>query len=114
MDIEDLYQKAFKMRCDGDYTGAKPLLQQIIQVNPVHVNARHQLALIIGFEGDFDASLAALESLAKEVPSNLDVRFDFAMTQMMLGMYEEACAHMKFILSVDPNHAKAKQQIIYC
>jgi tetratricopeptide (TPR) repeat protein len=72
------------------------------------------MALILGFEGDFDGSLSALEALAREYPQNLEIRYDFAMTQMMLGMYEDACAHLKFILSVDPTHAKALQQVIYC
>jgi tetratricopeptide (TPR) repeat protein len=114
MDTEALYQRAFTLRCDGNYADAKELLLQVLSKAPDHVNARHQMALIQGFEGDFDGSLASLEMLAKQYPQNLEVRFDFAMTQMMLGMYEEACSHMKFILSVDPNHAKAKQQIIYC
>jgi tetratricopeptide (TPR) repeat protein len=114
MDIEDLYQKGFQQRCEGNYPDAKATLSRVLAADPNHVNARHQLALIVGFEGDFDGSLAALETLARQFPQNLDVRYDFAMTQMMLGDYEGACAQLKFILSVDPNHEKAKQQAIYC
>lgn len=114
MDIEDLYQRGFQQRCDGNYGDAKATLGRVLAIDPNHVNAKHQVALILGFEGDFDGSLAALEALVKQFPNNLEVRYDFAMTQMMLGMYEEACAHLKFILSVDPNHEKAKQQAIYC
>lgn len=114
MDIEDLYQKGFQQRCDGNYPDAKATLSRVLAVDPNHVNARHQLALILGFEGDFDGSLAALEALSRQFPQNLDVRYDFAMTQMMLGDYEAACVQLKFILSVNPNHEKAKQQAIYC
>jgi len=32
----------------------------------------------------------------------------------MLGMYEEACAQFRYILSVDPTHEKAAQQATYC
>lgn len=114
MNIEDLYQKGFEQRCEGNYGDAKATLSRVLAVDPNHVNSRHQLALIVGFEGDFNGSLAALEALAKQFPQNLEVRYDFAMTMMMLGDYEGACSHLKFILSVNPNHEKAKQQAIYC
>ncbi|MGV3615939.1 MAG: tetratricopeptide repeat protein [Fimbriimonas sp.] len=114
MDIEQTYQQGFQMRCDGRYSEARPLLQRVLAVNPSHVNARHQLALIQGFEGDFDGSLAALQQLSAQNPANLDVRYDLAMTQMMLGMYEEACAQFRYILQVNPGHEKAIQQTAYC
>ena len=87
---------------------------KVLAADPAHIDARHQMALIVGFEGDFDGSLSALEILCNQYPTNLEVRYDFAMTQMMLGMYEEACANLKYILAKDPEHAKAIQQVIYC
>lgn len=68
----------------------------------------------MGFEGDFDGSMAALQALTTKAPRNLEVRYDLGMTQMMLGMYEEACANFKYILSVNPTHEKTLQQITYC
>lgn len=114
MDIEGLYQRGFELRCEGNYPEAKTCFVQVLGSDAGHVNARHQVALIQGFEGDFDASLSALELLCTQYPQNLEVRYDFAMTQMMLGMYEEACANLKFILAKDPSHAKALQQVTYC
>ncbi len=114
MDTEALYQRGFELRCEGNYPDAKSWLQRALAADPNHVNSKHQLALIQGFEGDFDGSLAALEALSKQNPQNLDVRYDLAMTQMMLGDYEAACANLKHILSINPNHDKAKQQAIYC
>jgi cytochrome c-type biogenesis protein CcmH/NrfG len=114
MDIEQTYQLGYQMRCDGRYGEAKQVFDRVLMTDPGHVDARHQLALISGFQGEFDASLEALAKLSKEVPGNLTVRYDLAMTQMMLGMYEEACANLKMILKVDPTHEKALQQIVYC
>jgi tetratricopeptide (TPR) repeat protein len=114
MEIEGLYQRGFELRCEGNYPEAKACFQRVLALDPSHVNTRHQMALIIGFEGDFDGSLSALETLTNQYPNNLEVRYDFAMTQMMLGMYEEACANLKFILAKDPSHAKALQQATYC
>lgn len=114
MEIEGLYQRGFELRCEGNYPEAKECFRKVLTVDPAHVNARHQMALVQGFEGDFDGSLSALEALSQQYPNNLDVRYDFAMTQMMLGMYEEACGNLKFILAQDPSHSKALQQITYC
>lgn len=114
MDIEALYQQAFQLRCDGRYDEAQIYLQQILAMDPDHLKARHQIALILGFQGDFDGSIAELTKLANQYPQNLDVRYDLAMTQMMLGMMDEACANINYILAIDPMHEKALQQSIYC
>ena len=114
MDFDPDYERGFQLRCDGQYAEAKTAFQAVLSRDSTHVEARHQMGLIQGFEGDFDASLATLQQLATESPANLGVRYDLAMTQMMLGMYEEGCANLKYILSVDPTHEKALQQSAYC
>ncbi|MGV3615940.1 MAG: tetratricopeptide repeat protein [Fimbriimonas sp.] len=78
------------------------------------MNELHQLALIQGFAGDAEGSRASLQLLSDHNPENLDLRYDLAMVQMMLGMYEEACGHLRYILRADPNHAKAREQNAYC
>ena len=112
--IEVIYERGFNFRCNGQYAEARTELSLVLQQAPRPVNARHQLALIQGFEGDFDGSIASLQGLFNENPTNLEIRYDLAMTQMMLGMYEEACAHFKAILEVSPGHEKAKNQATYC
>ncbi len=114
MDIEAIYQRGFQARCDGRYSEAKVELARVLSMDPRHVNARHQMALIQGFEGDFDGSLNSLAGLSREVPGNLEVLYDLAMTEMMLGMYDEACAKFKKIIAIDPSHSKAQQQLVYC
>ena len=114
MNPEDLYNQAYQLRCSGQYAESKALLQRVLQAVPNHVNARHQMALILGFEGDFDGSVAQLDRLATQFPANLGVRYDLAMTQMMLGMQDEACANFNAILAVDPTHEDALRQSAYC
>lgn len=114
MNIEALYNQAYQLRCNGQYAEAQSILQRVLQLDPNHVNARHQLALILGFTGDFDGSLNQLVALANQFPRNLDVKYDLAMTQMMLGLQDEACANFNAILAIDPTHEKALQQSVYC
>ena len=113
-DIDLIYQRGFQLRCEGRYPEARNELQKVLCAEPAHVDALHQMGLILGFEGDFDGSVAALQGLSDKNPSNLAVRYDLAMTQMMLGMYEEACAQFRYILSIDPDNELAARQATYC
>jgi tetratricopeptide (TPR) repeat protein len=114
MNIEALYNQAYQCRCGGQYAEAQSLLQQVLGADPNHVNARHQMALILGFIGEFDDSLAQLEMLGTQFPRNLEVKYDLAMTQMMLGMQDEACANFTAILAIDPGHEDALRQSAFC
>lgn len=102
------------MRCEGRYPEARTELQKVLHAEPGHVDALHQIGLIQGFEGDFEASLTTLQDLGAKHPENLGIRYDLAMTQMMLGMYEEACEQLRYILSIDPNNELAARQATYC
>lgn len=113
-DLESIYQRGFDLRCSGRYREARTELERVTAVDPKHWKARLQLGLIQGFEGDFDGSLVTLQKLATEFPSNIDILYDLAMTQMMLGYQDEACANFKYILALQPTHSKALQQLVYC
>ncbi len=113
-ELEAIYQRGFQLRCDGRYGEARTEFQQVLAKDPSHIKARHQMGLIQGFEGDFDGSLATLAGLSTVAPRNTEVIYDLAMTQMMLGMYDEACANFRKILTIDPNNEKAQKQLAYC
>ena len=112
--IDELYREGFALRCDGRYAEARSLFERVLALDPKHLSARHQIGLVQGFEGDFDGSYATLNGLCIENPTNLTLQYDLAMTQMMLGMYEDACARLRYILSVNPTHEDANRQVIYC
>jgi len=96
--IEALYQKGFDARCAGRYGEARLYLESVLNQEPGHIRARHQMGLIQGFEGDFDGSLETLQTLSTQDPNDLDVRYDLAMTQMMLGMNDEAAHNFGSLL----------------
>ena len=114
MNPEEIYRQGFALRCDGNYALAREAFERVLAMDPGHLKARWQIALIQGFEGDFDASLESLRNLSTEAPQDTDIRYDYAMTAMMLGDFETACGEFKAILLIDPDHEKTQQQIIYC
>lgn len=114
MNAQELYEKGFDLRCSGAYGEARAIFQQVLGLEPGHADARWQMGLIEGFEGDFDGSIATLSKLVEEIPTHTNARYDLAMTMMMLGMDEEACAQFQEVLRQNPTHEKALQQIVYC
>lgn len=112
--VQQLYESGFALRCSGDYQQARDVFGRVLENDPQHLEARWQIALIDGFEGEFERSLEGLKTLADEAPHNLDIRYDYAMTLMMLGFAQESCAEFRAILDINPEHEKAKRQIIYC
>ena len=114
MGIDELFQQGFQARCNGKYGEARLYLQRVLQMDPAHMKALHQLGLIQGFEGDFDGSLETLSGLCAKYPANTDILYDLAMTQMMLGMSDEACDNLRKILKIDPKHENAIRQSEYC
>lgn len=113
-ELEATFQRGFDLRCEGRYAEAKIELQRVLAQDSSHIKARHQLGLIQGFEGDFDGSLATLAHLSQNAPRNVEVLYDLAMTQMMLGMYDEACGNFRKILTIDPGNDRATKQLAFC
>ncbi len=117
MDIGSAYQRGFELRCEGRYPEARNELQKVLAADPNNCNALWQIGLIQGFEGDFDGSFATLKRVAGMCPAHLFARYDLAMTMMMLGMFDEACAEFRAIIQTDPTHeaaGNAQKQLAYC
>ncbi|MES1228000.1 MAG: tetratricopeptide repeat protein, partial [Armatimonadota bacterium] len=76
LDANALYKRGFELRCEGRYIESKAELQKVLQLDPNHFEAKWQLGLIQGFEGDFEGSLATLQKLADENPSHTNIRYD--------------------------------------
>ena len=114
MSVHEAYDRGFNLRCEGRYGEAKAAFQEALTMEPGHVKSLWQLALIQGFEGDFDGSLDSLKTLSDDHPEEIEVRYDLAMTYMMLGHQDEACAEFHKILAVNPNHENALRQSKYC
>jgi tetratricopeptide (TPR) repeat protein len=67
----------------------------------------------MGFEGDFDGSLAALKSVVSDHPNHVSAHYDLGMTYMMLGMDDEAVASFQKVINLDPTHENAQRQLAY-
>ena len=105
--------RAVALKIDGDYDGALAVLKEILADDPDLSEAHHQLGLVYGFTGEFDASLEELERAVSLDGTNLGTRLDLAKTYAMLGMYDEAKAGFEYVLACDPGNELAKQQLAF-
>ena len=112
-DLETAYSRGFQFRCDGRYREARDEFQRILNIDPHHLEARWQMGLIQGFEGDFEGSISSLQGLVSDHPTAIQPRYDLAMSQQMLGMDEDAVANFIEILRLDPSHENAQKQLSY-
>ncbi len=90
-----------------------PKYKWLLQENPSHAEARHQLGLVYGFIGLFDESVAELEQAARLDPDNILARNDLALTYTMLGMYEEAKTEFARVLERDRQNDVALRNLTY-
>lgn len=110
---EEMLAQAINLKIEGNYDAAAPLLIEVLASEENHVEARRQLGLIYGFQGLFDESIEELAKAAQLDESRSDVLCDLAMTQAMLGMYEEAKANFEQVLRMDPGNKTANEQMVY-
>jgi cytochrome c-type biogenesis protein CcmH/NrfG len=87
---------------------------QVLGQDQKNANAAWQLGLVLGFEGEFEESMKLLGLVVKANPDHISARYDLAMTQMMMGEMDEACANFKEVLRQNPAHEDANRQVIYC
>jgi tetratricopeptide (TPR) repeat protein len=100
-------ERGIAFKIDGRYEEAASEFTQLLSEDPNSSDGHHQLGLVLGFEGDFDKSLEELQHAVLLAPSRIDIRTDLALTYSMLGMYDEAEAEFKEVLSRDPENKRA-------
>lgn len=112
-ELEALYDEAYKYRCEGKYPEAKAELQKLLTKQPRHMKALWLWGLIQGFEGDFEGSIRTLTKIVDIWPDVPAMRYDLAMSQVMLGMSDEAYLNFQEVLRQNPDHEDARRQLAY-
>lgn len=111
MTADQLYEKGFEARCNGDYPTASEWLNRALQIDPDHSNAMWQLAIIKGFEGDFDGSIAALKDVVAKSPTHEKAWYDLGMSCTMLMEIPDAVNAFQRVLQLNPGNEDAMRQL---
>lgn len=109
----DKFERALSYKVDGRYQEALNELREYLKERPDDAEGHHQLGLILGFNGDFDPSLAELKQAVDLAPENALIRNDLALTFTMLGMYDEAKDQFARVLAKDRENPTALRNLTY-
>ena len=110
---EERLERGIAHKMEGRYEEATVAFQSLLDENPDHPEALHQMGLVLGFIGEFDQSLVALERAALLAPGSVLARNDLALTYTMLGRYEEAKAEFGRVLEQDQGNDVARRNLTY-
>ena len=110
---EERLERGIAHKLEGRYEEAAAEFQTLLNENPDHPEAHHQMGLVLGFVGQFEASLLALEQAAALAPGSVLARNDLALTYTMLGRYEEAKAEFARVLEQDHGNDVARRNLTY-
>jgi Flp pilus assembly protein TadD len=106
-------QRALAYKNEGCYPEALTELEALVALFPAEAEAHHQLGLVLGFTGDFDASVEALRQAVVLEPSNMLLHNDLALTYTMLGMFDEAKQEFACVLQHDRDNQVALRNMTY-
>jgi len=109
--VEERLQRGIARKIAGEYPEAERELRAVLAAVPDHGIAHHELALVLGFTGDFDGSLAELSRAVELLPKEIKPRLDLAKTQCMLGEYEAAKQSFQAVLDADPENDEARNNL---
>lgn len=100
-------RKIRKLRKEGQPLAAEERCRQFLQVEPDHLDASIELAVLLRHRQDFDAALAALETVRGKNSHQPELLLQIAQTLRGLRRYDEARNVFEQILGREPGNLSA-------
>jgi Flp pilus assembly protein TadD len=105
--VEQLYADARAATEEGRREAAKALYRQIVALDPVHVRARNNLALLLDADGGHEAALAELDRALEVEPDNGTLLVNRGALLGAMGRHAAAERDLRRVLRTEPAHAEA-------
>ena len=104
---EHLYQAARHATEQRDPLRAVQLYRQLLEINPDHVRARNNLALVLDERGEHEEALEHLDRCRRQEPQGVEVLINRSAVLGALGQYAEAERDLLAVLNHEPSNAEA-------
>ena len=101
---DSMLQAATARWRDGDANGCQSLLEQLLNRNPSHVEARMTLADLQLSQGNIPAAESHLRWIVQKNPENPQARHSLGMLLDTTGRHEEALTHLREAARLDPQN----------
>ncbi len=102
-----LYRAARQATAHGELERALRIYRELLDLNPRHVRARNNLALLLDQQGDHDAALDELDVCARLDPDNCHVLVNRGAVLGTVGRFAEAEEDLRTVLRLEPSNAEA-------
>jgi tetratricopeptide (TPR) repeat protein len=116
------FEKAEKLYQQGKYDLAKPILEEVIKGNPMHLNALEYLGDIEGSNKAWNKAMVYYDKLRKLKPAEANFHYKYGGCLGMkakesnkfkaLGMIDDIKASFEKAIQLNPNHIDARWALI--
>lgn len=107
-DISALFNKAFSLHSEDQIDQALPLYQQIIDLQPDHHDALHNLGLIFLKKNQAELALEYIDKAIRKNPDIADFHCNRGNALFQLNRYPETLQSCDQALSLEPGHLAAQ------
>lgn len=106
-----LLAKAKLARADGDTAAAIQHLESILEIDPGHAEAAHQLA-VLNFESkDLKSAERLFQMALKQEEKNARLNCDYGYFCYLTGRWDQAKEHLTRAIQIDPSLAQAQTNL---
>lgn len=104
---EPVFQAARHAAEERDWFRAAQLYRQLLEINPDHVRARNNLAVVLDQRGEHEEALEHLDRCRRQEPQSTEVLINRSAVLGALGQYAEAERDLLAVLDHQPSNAEA-------
>lgn len=114
-DTEIGFQEALRKLQSGDSTGAIEGYRAVLEVDPGHLRARNNLAVLLDRTGYHEEAVAHLQAALELHPENPELLSNLGAALGALGRFDEAEDALRRALRLEPNgtHIRANLGILH-
>jgi tetratricopeptide (TPR) repeat protein len=105
------FARAVVLQREGQPAEAEKLYQGILQLDPNHADALHNLGIIRIQQGKADEAVVLIRRAVELNPGAANPRNDLGMALAMLRRFEEAVAHYRKALEIKPDFIGARSNL---
>ena len=108
---EPLFEEAKREAGAGHLTEAAGLYRQVIAIDPTHVRAHNNLAVLVDQMGDHDVALEHLQAALEIDPENGEVLANLGAILAAQGSYDQAESHLRRASHLDPTRLDVRANL---
>ncbi|HEX6646209.1 MAG TPA: tetratricopeptide repeat protein [Nitrososphaeraceae archaeon] len=105
---ETLMQRAYESLNEGEIEYALQLYDEILKVNPTHIDALNYKGLALARSGHYEEAIQWYDKVLNIDPTNVYALNNKGVAHYNLGHYDEAIQWYDKVLAIDPNDSDAK------